>query len=161
MLSVLPESMLRLAYLAAAVLFIQGLRDMTHPRTAVRGNLISAAGMFVAVAVTVLWFELLSPVVLIAGLVVGGLVAAVGVRSGVSGRSLLAAGVGGGRVGLCIVVSLCGCVRGQRRGRARQDEHGQQRAGEFGELHRSLPPLVALARLDLNGASAKAGLTRF
>lgn len=74
MLSVLPESMLRLAYLAAAVLFIQGLRDMTHPRTAVRGNLISAAGMFVAVAVTVLWFELLSPVVLIAGLVVGGLV---------------------------------------------------------------------------------------
>ncbi|ESS04387.1 MAG: NAD/NADP transhydrogenase beta subunit [uncultured archaeon A07HR67] len=73
MLSVLPESMLRLAYLAAAVLFIQGLRDMTHPRTAVRGNLISAAGMFVAVAVTLLWFEVLSPIVLIAGLVVGGL----------------------------------------------------------------------------------------
>ncbi len=76
MVELLTESTLRLVYLIAAILFIQGLRDMTHPRTAVRGNLISSAGMFVAVAVTLLWFEILSPGVLIAGLVVGGLVGA-------------------------------------------------------------------------------------
>jgi NAD(P) transhydrogenase subunit beta len=45
---------------------------MTHPPTATRGNLISSGGMFLAVVVTVLWFEILSPVVLAAGLLVGG-----------------------------------------------------------------------------------------
>ncbi|MFB6069855.1 MAG: NAD(P)(+) transhydrogenase (Re/Si-specific) subunit beta [Halanaeroarchaeum sp.] len=72
----LPPSVLQLAYLVAGVLFIQGLRDMTHPRTATRGNLISAGGMFVAVAVTVLWFEIVSPLVLAAALIVGGAVGA-------------------------------------------------------------------------------------
>ncbi len=72
----LPESALSLVYLVAAILFIQGLRDMTHPRTAVRGNLLSAGGMLLAVGITVLWFEILSPVVLIGGLVVGSLVGA-------------------------------------------------------------------------------------
>ena len=77
----LPEAVLQFTYLVAAVLFIQGLRDMTHPRTATRGNATSAGGMFLAVLVTVLWFEILSPVVLAAGLLVGG---AVGVWLAVS-----------------------------------------------------------------------------
>ena len=72
----LSDSVLRLVYLVAAVLFVQGLRDMTHPRTAVRGNLTSAAGMLVAVAVTLLDFEILSPAVLLGGFVVGSLVGA-------------------------------------------------------------------------------------
>jgi NAD(P) transhydrogenase subunit beta len=72
----LPEQALQLAYLVAGVLFIQGLRDMTHPRTATRGNMISSGGMLLAVLVTVLWFEILSPVVLGAGLLVGGVVGA-------------------------------------------------------------------------------------
>jgi len=67
----LPPAALSLAYLAAAVLFIHGLRQLTHPRTARRGNIFSAAGMVVAVSATVLWFEILSPVVLFAGLLVG------------------------------------------------------------------------------------------
>lgn len=71
MVEVFSETMLSLVYLLAAILFIQGLRDMTHPRTAVRGNLTSAAGMFVAVAATVLWFDILDPLVLLAGLIVG------------------------------------------------------------------------------------------
>jgi NAD(P) transhydrogenase subunit beta len=71
-----PEPVLPLTYLVAGVLFIQGLRDMTHPRTATRGNQISSAGMFLAVAVTVLWFEILSPLVLAAALLVGGAVGA-------------------------------------------------------------------------------------
>ncbi|MFB6084648.1 MAG: NAD(P)(+) transhydrogenase (Re/Si-specific) subunit beta [Halorientalis sp.] len=70
----LPDAALQLLYLVAGVLFIQGLRDMTHPRTATRGNQISAAGMFLAVLVTVLWFEILSPLVLAAALLIGGAV---------------------------------------------------------------------------------------
>ena len=72
----LPPSVLAFVYLVAGVLFIQGLRDMTHPRTAPRGNLISAGGMALAVGVTVLVTDILSPVLLFAGLLVG---AAIGV----------------------------------------------------------------------------------
>jgi NAD(P) transhydrogenase subunit beta len=68
----LPQSVLQLTYLVAGVFFIQGLRDMTHPRTATRGNMISSAGMFLAVVITILWFEMLSPLVLGAGMLVGG-----------------------------------------------------------------------------------------
>jgi len=67
----LPPETLSLAYLVAAVLFVHGLRQLTHPRTARRGNLYSAAGMAVAVGATLLRFEILSPVVLFAGLLVG------------------------------------------------------------------------------------------
>jgi len=70
----LPGWVLSLTYLVAGILFIQGLRDMTHPRTATRGNLISAGGMLLAVGVTVLWFEILSPGLLILGLLVGAVV---------------------------------------------------------------------------------------
>ncbi len=42
------------AYLVAAILFILGLKGLTHPRTAVRGNLIGALGMLLAVVVTLL-----------------------------------------------------------------------------------------------------------
>ena len=43
-----------LAYLLAAALFILGLKGLTHPRTAVRGNLYGALGMLLAVIVTLL-----------------------------------------------------------------------------------------------------------
>ncbi|AZH26537.1 NAD(P)(+) transhydrogenase (Re/Si-specific) subunit beta [Haloplanus aerogenes] len=72
----LSASALAFVYLIAGILFIQGLRDMTHPRTAPRGNLISAGGMALAVGITVLVTDILSPVLLFAGLLVG---AAIGV----------------------------------------------------------------------------------
>ena len=71
MVEVMTESTLALGYLIAAVFFIQGLRDMTHPRTATRGNLTSAVGMFLAVAITIVWYDILSPWILLAGLVTG------------------------------------------------------------------------------------------
>ncbi len=44
--------MVKLSYLISAVLFIVGLKQMARPRTAVRGNLLAAAGMFLSVIVT-------------------------------------------------------------------------------------------------------------
>ncbi len=41
-----------LVYLIAAILFILGLKGLTHPRTAVRGNLMGAVAMLLAVLVT-------------------------------------------------------------------------------------------------------------
>ena len=48
------DSVINLVYLAASVLFILGIRGLTHPRTAVRGNLLGATGMLLAVAATLL-----------------------------------------------------------------------------------------------------------
>jgi NAD(P) transhydrogenase subunit beta len=45
-------SLINLAYLAAAVLFILALKGLSHPRTAVRGNLLGALGMLVAILAT-------------------------------------------------------------------------------------------------------------
>lgn len=41
-----------LTYLAASILFIFGIKGLTHPRTAVRGNLLGAMGMLLAVVAT-------------------------------------------------------------------------------------------------------------
>ena len=68
------ENLVNLAYLFSAVLFILGLRGLSHPRTALRGNLMGAFGMFLAVVVTLLDQNIVGFYVIIAGLVSGGLV---------------------------------------------------------------------------------------
>ena len=48
------QSLVNLAYLVAAALFIFDLKWMAHPRTAVRGNRAGALGMLIAVVATLL-----------------------------------------------------------------------------------------------------------
>ena len=48
------SAFVKLSYLVAAALFILGLKNMAHPRTAVRGNVLGATGMFLAVIVTLM-----------------------------------------------------------------------------------------------------------
>ena len=68
----MPASIANLLYLIAAVLFIIGLKGLTHPRTAPKGNRMGAMGMLIAV-VTVLVAETgLNWGIVLAGLVVGG-----------------------------------------------------------------------------------------
>ena len=59
-----------LAYLVASVLFIFGLKGLTHPRSAVRGNLLGALGMLVAVIATLIGIEF-SWGWILAGVIVG------------------------------------------------------------------------------------------
>ncbi|MCE9686957.1 NAD(P)(+) transhydrogenase (Re/Si-specific) subunit beta [Shewanella sp. AS16] len=66
-----------LAYLLAASLFILGIKGLTKPRTAVRGNQLSALGMLVAVVVTLLDKNILSYEWIIAGLLLGGAIGAI------------------------------------------------------------------------------------
>lgn len=67
---------LMLAYLAAALSLILGLKQMSHPRTAVRGNLIAATGMLLAITATVLSPGVVSYVFILIGLVIGSTVGA-------------------------------------------------------------------------------------
>ena len=73
----MSEALINLFYLLAAVLFIFGLKGMTHPRTAVRGNLLGALGMLIAIVVTLLDRRIVSFEVIVAGFVVGALAGAV------------------------------------------------------------------------------------
>ena len=71
------EAIIGLAYLAAAVLFIVGLKGLTHPRTAVRGNLLGAAGMLLAIVVTLVHQEVVGYVLIGIGILIGAVVGAV------------------------------------------------------------------------------------
>ncbi len=68
------EVLVDLAYLIAAILFIAGLKGLAHPRSAVRGNLLGALGMLLAIAVTLLDQQILNWVWIVAGVAVGGIV---------------------------------------------------------------------------------------
>ena len=45
----MKENLIQIIYIASAILFIFGLKMMSRPTTAVRGNLLSAVGMGLAI----------------------------------------------------------------------------------------------------------------
>jgi len=63
-----------LAYIAASVLFIIGLKKLSSPRTARMGNVISAFGMLIAVVFTLLQREIVDFKWIGVGLFVGGII---------------------------------------------------------------------------------------
>ena len=70
------SALINIGYLVASVLFILGLKGLTHPRTAVRGNLLGAVGMLLAVLLTLTNQRIISYEWIILGLVVGGAIGA-------------------------------------------------------------------------------------
>ena len=69
--------LINIGYLIASVLFILGLKGLTHPRTAVRGNLMGATGMFIAVVLTLTSQRIVSFEMILLGIVIGGAIGAV------------------------------------------------------------------------------------
>lgn len=66
-----------LLYLLAAVLFILGLKLLSSPKTAQRGNFLGAMGMLLAVLVTLADQRILDFTFILSGLLVGGLIGVV------------------------------------------------------------------------------------
>jgi NAD/NADP transhydrogenase beta subunit len=50
----MSAAIINLAYLLAVALFVLGLKGLSHPRTAVRGNRLGATGMLIAIVATLL-----------------------------------------------------------------------------------------------------------
>lgn len=73
----MQQNLVNVAYLAASVLFILGLKGLTSPRTARRGNLLGATGMLIAVAATLLVRQIVSFELILAGIVIGSVIGAV------------------------------------------------------------------------------------
>ena len=67
---------INLSYLTAAVFFILGIKGMTKPKTAVRGNQLAAVGMLIAVVAALLHQEIVGFTTIIAGMFVGGTIGA-------------------------------------------------------------------------------------
>ncbi|MFP4180745.1 MAG: NAD(P)(+) transhydrogenase (Re/Si-specific) subunit beta [Spirochaetaceae bacterium] len=67
-------TIVNLSYLVAAILFISGLKGLGHPKTAVRGNLMGAVGMLLAILTTLISAEILSLPLILAGLLTGSII---------------------------------------------------------------------------------------
>ena len=72
----LSQSALALAYLAAAILFVLGIKGLSKQETARQGNLIGILGMFVALGATLVQPEVVSYPMVIGAIVVGGAIGA-------------------------------------------------------------------------------------
>ncbi len=68
--------LIEIIYLVASVLFIYGLKAMSHPTTARRGMNAAAVGMLMAIAGTLLHREIVSYEWIIVGLVIGSIIGA-------------------------------------------------------------------------------------
>jgi len=73
----MSSTTVNLIYLIAGILFILGIKGLTKPATAVRGNMFSAIGMLLAVTVTLLDSQIVNFAYILAGVLIGGIVGAV------------------------------------------------------------------------------------
>jgi NAD(P) transhydrogenase subunit beta len=105
---------INLAYLVASVLFIVGLKRLSHPRTAVQGNFLGALGMLLAIVVTLFDRSIVGYGEILAGVLVGTAIGAVmAQRVQMTSMPQLVAlfnGVGGGASVLVAGAAVTGAI---------------------------------------------------
>ena len=67
------EAIINISYLVSAILFISCFKMLSHPRTAIRGNLMGAIGMLIAIVATLVDRHVVSYSIIAGGMLVGGL----------------------------------------------------------------------------------------
>ncbi|NNK64529.1 MAG: NAD synthetase, partial [Gemmatimonadetes bacterium] len=75
------STLVELAYLASAVLFVVGLKRMQSPATARPGNALAASAMLLAILATLVDNQVLDWTGILIGVVLGGLIGAVAART--------------------------------------------------------------------------------
>jgi len=71
------DTLIKISYLVASTLFIFGIKYLASPKTARKGNLLSAVGMLIAIVVTLFDKHVLTYEWIIAGLVIGSAIGAI------------------------------------------------------------------------------------
>ena len=105
-------SEIELLYLGAAVLFIFGLKRLSSPRTARGGNLLASSGMLAAVVVTLVDQDITEWPIVIAGLIAGGVIGGLlAVRVQMTGMPQLVAAFNGFGGGASALVALAQVTR--------------------------------------------------
>ncbi|MEE8341783.1 MAG: NAD(P)(+) transhydrogenase (Re/Si-specific) subunit beta [Candidatus Neomarinimicrobiota bacterium] len=64
----------KLFYVLAAVLFILGLKKLSHPKTARNGNIIASIGMLIAILVTLVTYDVLDYKLIAIGMIIGAII---------------------------------------------------------------------------------------
>ena len=67
---------INLFYVLAAVLFIIGLKKLSHPKTARNGNIIASVGMLIAIVATLVGFDVLDFKLIAVGMIIGAIIGA-------------------------------------------------------------------------------------
>jgi len=65
-----------ISYVLASVLFILGIKKLSHPKTARNGNLLAALGMLVAIVSTLIAYEMIDYPMIIVGMIIGTIIGA-------------------------------------------------------------------------------------
>ncbi len=68
------DTIINFCYLLAAIFFIAGLKGLTHPRTAVRGNILGSIGMLIAVVATLWHHDIVDRRMIFAGMAIGAVI---------------------------------------------------------------------------------------
>ena len=63
-------------YVLAAVLFILGIKQLSHPKTARNGNLIASIGMLIAIVTTLVAYGQLDLRLIAVGMIIGAIIGA-------------------------------------------------------------------------------------
>ena len=108
-------------YLIAAIIFIVGIKNLSHPKTAVRGNMLGGLAMLIAIVMTLVSNEILSPMWIIGSIAIGsviGLVGALKIQMTAMPQLVgLFNGFGGAASFLVAIVAISEAVLGQSEGR--------------------------------------------
>ena len=64
------------SYVLAAVLFILGIKKLSHPKTARDGNFLAAFGMLIAIVATLFFYSEVNYQYIIAGMIIGAIIGA-------------------------------------------------------------------------------------
>src|SRR5262247_850320 len=72
----LKKYLIEITYLLASILFVFGLKGLSHPKTARRGMNLAALGMLVAIVGTLFHNDIINYELIMIGLVIGGLIGA-------------------------------------------------------------------------------------
>jgi NAD(P) transhydrogenase subunit beta len=123
-----PKLLSDVAYLSSAILFIIGLKFLSHPKKARRGNQMAAIGMLFAIVASFIFIwggGLLQPgsnagVLIIVGILVGGLAGTIGARyvamTDMPQMVALLNGCGGGAAALISTVEFANFAAGRGEG---------------------------------------------
>ncbi len=77
----MTENLVKLAYVVGACLFIVGLKMLSSPRTAPRGNMLAALGMLTAIVAALFEREVLGWTEILVGVVIGSAIGAVAAQT--------------------------------------------------------------------------------
>ena len=65
-----------ISYVLASVLFILGIKKLSHPKTARKGNSLAALGMLVAIVSTLIAYEMIDYQMISIGMIIGAIIGA-------------------------------------------------------------------------------------